>query len=59
VVSSATVKDILWRLPLSLVGHLYAKALKYNGVKGIERPKKYKNALAELKKQMESQNVRN
>jgi hypothetical protein len=46
-------------MPLSLVGHLYAKALKYNGVKGIERPKQYKKALEELRKQMESQNVRN
>jgi hypothetical protein len=41
------------------VGHLYAKALKYNGIKGVERRKDYKSALNKLNELMENKNVRN
>lgn len=50
----------MWKLPLSLVGHLWATALIKRGVEGVDRPRKYKQALAQLDKLMEEKkNVRN
>lgn len=59
-ISSASIHEIMWKLPLSLIGHLCAQALKAKGVEGVARPMKYKQALKELDRLMEEKkNVRN
>lgn len=49
----------MWKLPLSLVGHLCAQAIRYKGG-NVARPMQYGKALKELDDLMkEKQNVRN